>query len=159
MWGTLACLKFTNTVTLLWFVHHTVKQKGFVAERCSIKNLKNSLEKSFYSFFEILVQRTSFFSLCSLMQLKWLLKHLFRPVLYAHICLSLPIILSILSVSEILFEARELFPDCSLICFIFFPNAHSNHYLFTVHLILNSHSNCLGHSFVYSFFKTVVVIA
>jgi len=86
--------------------------KVFVAESCSIKNLKNGLGKLFFLSSKLLVQRTSIFSLCSLMSLKWLLKHLFRPVLYANICLSLPIILPILSASEILSEASELFLDC-----------------------------------------------
>jgi hypothetical protein len=64
--------------------------------------------------------------LSSLMPLKWLSKHLFRPVVYAHTCLSLPVILSILSVSEMLVEASELFFECSLVSFICFPNAHLN---------------------------------
>ena len=44
--------------------------------------------------------------------LKWLSEHLFRPAVYAHTCLSLPTILSILSASEMLAEARELFSEC-----------------------------------------------
>jgi len=90
--------------------------------------------------------------LSSLMPLMWLSKHLFRPLVYAHTCLSLPTILSILPASEMLVEASELLSECSLIPFICFPNAHSNHCLFTVYLILGSHSNCSGHTFVYSFF-------
>ena len=89
--------------------------------------------------------------LSSLMPLMWLSKHLFRPLVYAHTCLSLPTILSILPASEMLVEASELLSECSLIPFICFPNAHSNHCLFTVYLILGSHSNCSGHTFVYSF--------
>ena len=96
--------------------------------------------------------------LSSLMPLMWLSKHLFRPHVYAHTCLSLLIIFSILSASEMLVKASELFFEFSLMPFICFPNAHSNHCLFAVYLILESHSNCSGHTFVYSFFMLVVVV-
>ena len=59
--------------------------------------------------------------LSSLMPLKWLLKHLFRPVVYAYICLLLPTILSILSASDMLVEASELFSEFLLMPFIWFP--------------------------------------
>jgi hypothetical protein len=126
--------------------------KRFVAECCSIKYVK-----PFFLPNILFGGLPSFIKLAHATQVA--LKHLFRPVVYAHTCLSLSIILSILSASEMLVEASELFSECSLMPFICFPHAHSNHCLFTVYLILDSHSNCSGHSFVYRFFMPVVITA
>jgi hypothetical protein len=83
--------------------------KIFVAECCSIKNLKHDPENFPPPPSKLLVWRTSLFLLSSLMPLQWLLKHLFRPVVYTHTCLSLPTILSILPASEILVELVNCF--------------------------------------------------
>jgi len=114
---------------------------------------------SFLSFFQTSFFRmTSLFSLSSLMPFKRLSKHLFRPAVYAHTYLSLPTVLSILSASEMLVEASELFSECSLVPFTCVPNAHSNHCLFTVYLILDCDSNCSSHSFVSSFSMPLVLL-
>ena len=76
-----------------------------------------ALKTSFFSFFQTSVCRISLFSLISLMPLRWLSKHLFMPAVYAHTCLSLPTVLSILSASEMLAEASELFSECWLVPF------------------------------------------
>jgi len=117
--GVFEIYKHCNSVVICTSYFGT---KWFVAESCNIKNLKNGLEKIIFFFLWNFLfgglpsfpyvhscHSSGFWNTCS--------GQFFMPIFAFH-CLS------ILSASEILFEASELFPDCSLMCFICFPNAH-----------------------------------